>query len=1123
MSIQVLVGGVDKSPLMGSLSITAGLSAQATCDMEFRETGGWMPAVGASLEVKVNGSTKYLGSVDSAPRQVLQGGVVTDISIASVDITSIAGRRLAGEYSWTNVKAGKIFRDLVSSGLLGEGIGTTFVADGPDVAAFETNYETVDEALNRLCSTTNMVWRMTWDREARFHAPDAFDAPFSAIDGAALIRNLKITPDRSGYANRVVVRLGQALLPGTIDTISGGGRLGPIDDVNVKLDGAAKSWDLSYRCVDTPVVKLDGVALTVAEEGVGIGQVYWTKGSQQISLDAGQAAPSGASTLEITYTGIAERLVARQNDGAIAERAGVEGGTGIYAISKTLSDPISEEDAGNYAQTLVDTLSQISHVAEFETDTFINPLAATLEVGQRIYISIGGYASPGWYLVRRISWSDYKMAQGVYIRLRVEAANGPVIGDALSWFRQLMGQAGPSAGLSAGAVDATPPDAGGGVTTPTQPAAGDWSLLPLEYSADAAGNQMVHVQANFTGAFPANADFLVFWLYQGATRPSDPGKWVDRFHLAAPGTNGSWIPQPLEAQDWQVCCTACSAEYFATPDASTPLKTVSVAAWKKPLPLQSAAIVAQSLDYNGRVRYRLKVSFTADPADKNFFVCRGDFNWCDSTFTPLAGDNGTWKNVIGSRESPMYIGGNEGFDAPLPENGPQYRQLRLYPIGFDQQPNYTGALIYNLTFLPDGGFRISSLDPSGLDTTMAIKTIGGAKKLAVADGGIGRPQIAAGHDLPQVVSGIPGTLGSRIVYDAATGNVYRWNPAHGAYEWPMDGDAVKAVLAYSKLTSAEFAASIEPVGIVSFVPSVKSASTIYNVADGKTYRWNGSSYVRDTNSTEIKAMLSVDKLQAGQISAGAIGTTELSTAEILIGAGGGKCGRLRINDALGNMIGFHGDDGAGFVGSWASRARFGGTFSSPIIDLSSTGAAIANAALSLVSGQFAFRVNSADGMKVSDDFTGCDVQVKSSGLQVTAGNRSATPPVMTMTPTLLQMDDALHNHTARLGFESIFPIGNAASLNIAYRGTSGISLQSFSGYDRLYSPRFNSRIDFTGGGGYCNIGEYRIGGNVVLDANRNYRFPSVFTEDLVLGGLTASKWVPCYDASGAYQGKIPII
>lgn len=1118
MAWLITIGGVNKSALVrrGSISLAGALNSRSTCGFTIKSPdGSYEPAVGAEVIVSRDGVRLFAGYIWSRAKRIYAGIAYVEHDLTLVDYNFIAARRVAGDRSWLDQHVGTIVGDICVNDLTGEGVGLALIATGPVISGEWkiTGHPSVLDALNAVTKQAKCYWYIDFDKNMRMFEASTlgYDAPFDITKANVM----QLTPTRSleDYANKIILHVQQYLRPEETETFNSSHGSYP-------TDGTRQTFGFPFPLASQPIVKVDGVATTnIGIFGVDEGKAwYWAQGSNYLMQDSSQTALTAAQTLEVTYVGIGELTIQRTADGSngttdqVSARAAAENSSGFHIQTFSLSDQANASKADEVADQLLATLSELPDVVTYRTCSEKEPLLDTLKPGDKQLI-LGVE-----YVVRSVKWYDERGSNKL-LWLEAECVRGPLLKDFAELLKSLSGR--DTLPMAAPATD--PSTGGGGVTTPTQPAAGDWSLLPLEYSADAAGNQMVHLQANFTGAFPANADFLVFWLYQGAARPSDPGKWVDQFHLAAPGTNGSWIPQPLEAQDWQVCCTACSAEYFATPDASTPLKTVSVAAWKKPIPLQSAAIVAQSLDYNGRVRYRLKVSFTADPADKNFFVCRGDFNWCDSTFTPLAGDNGTWKNVIGSRESPMYIGGNEGFDAPLPENGPQYRQLRLYPIGFDQQPNYTGALIYNLTFLPDGGFRISSLDPAGLDTTMAIKTLGGVKKLAIADGGVGRPQIAAGHDLPQVVSGVPGTLGSRIVYDAAAGNIYRWNPAHGAYEWPMDGDAVKAVLAYSKLTSAEFAASIEPVGMVSFVPSVKSTSTIYNVTDGKTYRWNGSSYVRDTNSTEIKAMLSVDKLQAGQISAGAIGTTELSTAEILIGAGGGKCGRLRINDALGNMIGFHGDDGAGFVGSWASRARFGGTFSSPIIDLSSTGAAIANAALSLISGQFAFRVNSTDGMKVSDDFTGCDVQVKSSGLQVTAGNRSATPPVLTITPTLLQMDDALHNHTARLGFESIFPIGNAASLNIAYRGTSGISLQSFSGYDRLYSPRFNSRIDFTGGGGYCNIGEYRIGGNVVLDANRNYRFPSVFTEDLVLGGLTASKWVPCYDAAGAYQGKIPII
>lgn len=1105
MAIQILIGGLDKSPLMGSLNVTTGLGAQATCDMDYIETGGWMPEVGAPVEVRVNGSTRYLGSVDSVPRQVRQGGVVSDISVASVDITSIAGRCLAGQYTWSAVRAGQIFRDIVQTGLIGEGISTDFVEDGPIVDAFETNYEPVAEALNRLCETTGMVWRMTWDRQARFHSPDAFEAPISIVDGAALVRNLKITADRSAYANRVLVRLGQAVIPDIVETITGAGRVGVDSDVNVRLDGAAKAWDVSYRIVEAPVVKLDGVALTVAEDGAAVAQCYWTKGSQRVALDGGMTAPGSGSTLEIKYTGIAERLVQRQNDFAVAERAGVEGGTGVYAIAKTLSDPITEADAGTYAQALVDTLSQISRVAEFEVDTFRNPLAATLEVGQKIYISIGGYASPGWYLIRRVAISDMKTAQGTFLRMRVEAANGPVVGDALSWFRQLMGQAGPSAGLSAGAIDTTPPSAGGtGITPPSQPAASDWSLEPREYRADANGNQFVNVRVNYTGALPANADYLVFWIFQAADRPGDPAQWVDSFHLSAPGINGTWLPQPRAVEDWVICCTAVRAEYSALPAADVPIKTISVVAWKAALPFSDFGMTATPIA--GAI---LQGEYTASgtlPDDPNRMTVRIYRRWCLAGWTTPQ----EWQIMFGWPDLPTTQ--TEPF-WDWPEDEWLEIEARTVNHAGDETPC---TPIVQLHLSGGGLLNGSKIDPVTLDSTLALKTVLGVKKLAIADGGVGKTQIAPSYDLPEIVSGIPSTLGShsKLIYNSLDGKIYRWNAAHLAYERVVDGADIKAELAYNKLTSAEFAASIEPVGIVSSVPGTKTAATIYNTSDGKTYRWSGSAYVRDTNATEIKSMLAVDQLTAGQIAAGAIGTTQLSTAEILIGAGGGKCGRFRINDGFGTMIGFMGDDGAGFVGMWASRGRFGGTFASPIVDLSTAGALIDGAELSLTKNGITTAINNA--LDSGGSYGGVKVGLAS-------GNRRSV-----IGYSMVQVLGDSNASNGLLGID----ISNQPLVALTYPGSAALTLAAGSSANSIQSGRtgsniyfsgYGSYIKFNGGGGYIDIGEYRAGGQVVIDSSRNLHWPNIYSESIPLGGITATKWVPCFDAAGSYQGKIPII
>ncbi|MGC4050984.1 MAG: hypothetical protein QM757_16590 [Paludibaculum sp.] len=217
------------------------------------------------------------------------------------------------------------------------------------------------------------------------------------------------------------------------------------------------------------------------------------------------------------------------------------------------------------------------------------------------------------------------------------------------------------------------------------------------------------------------------------------------------------------------------------------------------------------------------------------------------------------------------------------------------------------------------------------------------------------------------------------------------------------------------------------------------------------------------------------------------------------------------------MIGFMGDDGAGFVGMWSSRGRFGGTFSSPVIDLSTGGASINNAAFNLIGSLFSLNMNTTDGLKVTDS-SGSYLQAKSYqlksydpvfGFNASFGASSVSTAHNAYVDSYAQL-------TSNVG-----STGGRVELKAPSQGNIGLWADGSS--NRLVTARYGSYIDFTGGGGYCNIGEYRIGNQVVIDANRNLRLASIFTESLALAGLTAWKWTPAYNASGGYEGKILII
>lgn len=470
MAITIIIGGVPKSPLVNSLGLTLGLQAQATCEMEFVAQDGWIPAVGAAVEVRSGGTLIYLGSVDSVPRQSLAGSKYR-VSVSCVDITQITGRRICGMRTFVGKNAGYIFKQIISSDLLGETIATTFVSDvtGPIIPTFETKYETVNDRLNALAETAGMVWRLTWDREARLHLASAFDAGFQVTDTTALVQNLRVEADRSNYANRVIVTLPQALIAGKVDTYTSTGRAGDVPDAGQAVDGVQYVFQTSHRMVDTPVITWTGAPMTVLEEGGAPGaDCYWTRGSTQWRVNSlTHVAPFATDTMVVTYTAVVETQIASQNDAEVTARAAAEGGTGVYAVHKEIAEEISTADAQTYATNLVAALSQISYSATFETDTKINPLCAGTEPGQRIWISRTGYGVSAWFLIRRVTISDLKLGSGVYLNYRIEASNGPGSGDALTWFRQLAGQGGPGIGLSAGGV--APPVIDGVIAAPPAP------------------------------------------------------------------------------------------------------------------------------------------------------------------------------------------------------------------------------------------------------------------------------------------------------------------------------------------------------------------------------------------------------------------------------------------------------------------------------------------------------------------------------------------------------------------------------------------------------------------------------------------------------------------------------
>lgn len=136
-----------------------------------------------------------------------------------------------------------------------------------------------------------------------------------------------------------------------------------------------------------------------------------------------------------------------------------------------------------------------------------------------------------------------------------------------------------------------------------------------------------------------------------------------------------------------------------------------------------------------------------------------------------------------------------------------------------------------------------------------------------------------------------------LVYLTTDGKLYRnvanaWTAAVAASD--MTGQIVAAQIANSAVTTAKFAAGIEPITIVSAIPGTKVTSSIFNTADGKLYRWNGTAYISTIPASDMTGAIvstqitdgaiSTPKIAAGAVTAGQIAANTITAGQIAAGA-----------------------------------------------------------------------------------------------------------------------------------------------------------------------------------------------------------------------------------------------
>jgi len=172
----------------------------------------------------------------------------------------------------------------------------------------------------------------------------------------------------------------------------------------------------------------------------------------------------------------------------------------------------------------------------------------------------------------------------------------------------------------------------------------------------------------------------------------------------------------------------------------------------------------------------------------------------------------------------------------------------------------------------NGTVGATASDPSYLLERLAGEL--GYEQFDVANGVFPIRVISDLPTLPDITTWPAGSM----VYLTTDGKLYRTDGA--TWTKAIDGADVTA----ETITAAKFAPSIEPVTLVTSVPTIKSTGTVFNTTDGKLYRWDGSAYIATVPTGDLFGTITAGQIAAGAINASHIAAGAITADKVLIGS-----------------------------------------------------------------------------------------------------------------------------------------------------------------------------------------------------------------------------------------------
>ena len=367
----------------------------------------------------VHSHTDVIPSLRKSAREKL-------ISVTAVDHSQIADRHLvAGIYEAPGQTAGDIVREIAETYLDGEGLSLSGVQDGLEVGKVLFDYASVARAFDQLADLIGYAWYIDCHKVLHFVARESFAAPWDIDENSKPFGSLRCTRTRAKYRNRQIIRAGKETGEPRVREFLG--------------DGEQSTWSVEFPIAEEPLVLVGGVQQSVGVRGVDDDgnpegfAFFWQKDSNSVSQNREHARVEAPSVVRIEFRPFLSIIAQSTDDGEVAARAAIEGGTGLY---EDVEDDDRIQDAGHAIEIAISRLRKYGRIACMLD---ISTKKGGLRPGMVQQIDLDAEGTSGGYLIDTLEANDLGGKDGnLYYRYR--AVDGESVGGWPEFFRRLAEQ-----------------------------------------------------------------------------------------------------------------------------------------------------------------------------------------------------------------------------------------------------------------------------------------------------------------------------------------------------------------------------------------------------------------------------------------------------------------------------------------------------------------------------------------------------------------------------------------------------------------------------------------------------------------------------------------------------------